>query len=84
MNNEIQVGEYVRTKDGVIAQIKELIEEDYQDRGNILYKLDREAFDDAEGYEEYSAYALPDQFTNHSFNIIDLIEVRRYCDLLDR
>lgn len=71
---EIKVNEFVRTKDGLIAQIINIIEENYQERGNILYELDKEVFDETEGYEEYSFYALPDQFIKHSPNIIDLIE----------
>lgn len=78
----IEVGEYVRTKDGCIAKIINMQEEDYQERGNLLYELDREVFDETEGFEEYSCYALPDQFLAHSKNIIDLIEVRRLCEWL--
>lgn len=77
---EIKVNEYVRTKDGLIAQIINIIEEDYQERGNILYELDKEVFDETEGYEEYSFYALPNQFVKHSTNIIDLIECGDYVN----
>lgn len=76
---EIKVGEYVRTTTGVIAKIKDETYEDYQERGDIIYTLDKEVFDETEGYEEYSFYALPDQFVKHSTQIIDLIEERRLC-----
>ena len=56
-----------------------MYEEDYQERGNLLYELNREVFDETEGFEEYNCYALPDQFVAHSKNIIDLIEARRLC-----
>lgn len=77
---EIKVGEYVRTTTGVIAKIKDETYEDYQERGDIIYTLDKEAFDETEGYEEYSFYALPDQFIKHSPNIIDLIECNDYVN----
>lgn len=71
----IEVGEYVKCKDGIIAKIINKSEEDYAERGNILYELDKETFDDTEGFEEYSYYVLPDQFIKYSKNIMDLIEV---------
>lgn len=77
---ELKVGEYVRTTTGVIAKIKDETYEDYQERGNIIYTLDKEVFDETEGYEEYSFYALPDQFVKHSPNIIDLIEEGDYVN----
>ena len=77
---EIQVGEYVRTEDGIIAKILRFENEDYGDRGNIVYGLDREAFDKTEGFEETSEWVLPDQIVKHSKNIIDLIEVGDYVN----
>ena len=76
----IEVGEYVRTEDGIIAKILRFENEDYGDRGNIVYGLDREAFDKTEGFEETSEWILPDQIKKHSKNIIDLIEVGDYVN----
>ena len=77
---EIKVGEYIRSTNGVIAKVVGKEEEDYEERGHILYELDREIFDETEGFEEYSIYALPDQFVKHSSNIIDLIEPGDYVN----
>ena len=54
----IEVGEYVRTRQGIIFQATENIKINV----NIPKK-----------YEKFA-----DEITKHSFNIIDLIEVRRY------
>lgn len=68
----IKVGEYIRTKDGIIAKCIE----EKQDR-YVFNKIVLE-----QGY--YNNYILKDIperanfITNHSKNIINLIEVRRY------
>ena len=71
MTNEIQVGEYVRTKEGYISKVKE-VTDDWIECESTITKHYEDTFD--------SLY--PDEFdiiTRHSFNIIDLIELRRLC-----
>lgn len=62
---DIQVGEYVRTKDGDIFKFAKIYREAYlysmQDENGILYGNPNKVV------------------AKHSFNIIDLIEVRRLC-----
>lgn len=71
-NAEIQVGEYVRTKDGYISNVKE-VTDDWIECESAITKHYEDTFD--------SLY--PDEFdtiTKHSFNIIDLIEVGDYVN----
>lgn len=75
---EIEVGEYVRTIDGKIVKILGSEYEDYGERGNIIYLVDKEIWDGTDGFNEYSEWILPDQIKNHSFDIIDLIEYGDY------
>ncbi len=64
---EIKVGEYVRTKDGVIAKLDYIEEEYYFD--NYIYR----EFEDDINYLD--AEQLPEYIIKHSSNIMDLIEV---------
>lgn len=61
---EIKVGEYVRTNDGIfkVAKID----------GLYIY-LDKEYFD--KQYQTMRDVTFKERIVNHSFNIIDLIEV---------
>ena len=69
---EIKVGEYVRTKDGVIFKI---LTKDKSDFGNHYYGIT-----DNENYSNYtygkgSHNDIKNKILKHSFNIIDLIEI---------
>ena len=71
-NAEIQVGEYVRTKDGYISKVKE-VTDDWIECESAITKHYEDTFD--------SLY--PDEFdtiTNHSFDLIDLIEAGDYVN----
>ena len=73
---EIKVGEYVRTKDGFIFKILTKEECGYGYHGMT---------DSSEKYSTYtygkgSRNDIKNKIENHSFNIIDLIEVRRLCE----
>ena len=74
---EIRVGEYIRTKNGVIAQFTH-IETYYKDK---IYWFDNTIYQD---YEENISYLrdnnLEKYIKKHSFNIIDLIEVGDYVN----
>ena len=63
---EIQVGEYVRIKDGLIGQFYN-IEEGYD--GNIIVNFEEFAYE----YEDVKQFY--EDIVKHSKNIIDLIEV---------
>lgn len=69
----IEVGEYVRTECG-IAKIKEISIK------NEVYELDKDIMYIHQ--ENYLHTCTKSQIVNHSFNIIDLIEVRRFCKWL--
>lgn len=75
---EICINDYVRTKSGIIAKIKNKYDEEYEERGNIIYELDKEVYDDID--EETSIYALPDQFKSHDKDIINLVEEGDYVN----
>ncbi len=66
---EIKVGEYVRTKEGIIGKV--II--DYNGRCNNP-KCDRKHVSCK------NTYYCEEDIVNHSKNIIDLIEVRRLCE----
>lgn len=66
---EIQVGEYVRTKNGYIRKIIEDFSTD-----NSYFKLDKEKLTKYEFTYFYSDEIFKKEIKNHSFNIIDLIE----------
>ena len=70
--DEIKVGEYVRTKDGVIFKI---LTKDKSDFGNHYYGIT-----DNENYSNYtygkgSHNDIKNKILKHSFNIINLIEI---------
>lgn len=64
---EIQVGEYVRDKDGVINKVTEI--QDYEEENDIWYQG-----------EKIVGGTWRSMVTKHSFNIIDLIEVGDYVN----
>ena len=66
--DEIKVGEYVRTKDGVIAKVTDVLEEYCIDCNDDVFDLNIGPMMEIpwEYIEEY--------IVNHSFNIKDLIE----------
>lgn len=76
--DDIKVGEYVKTIDGKIVKILGSEYEDYGERGNIIYLVDKEIWDGTDGFNEYSEWILPDQIKKHSFNIIDLVQYGDY------
>ena len=65
---EIEVGEYVRTSKGYFYKIKRIRKSDVSEEVYIVR---------AHG-DNYSFYLRKDNITKHSFNLTDLIEVRRY------
>lgn len=66
---DIKVGEYVRTKIGYIAKVKNIICKGYPIKSLEGYII----CDDEDGT------ILNQEEVKHSFNLIDLIEVRRLC-----
>ena len=78
---KIEIEEYVRTKDGIIAQIEDI---DYE---NKIYEFDRVIHTNIFGYASTSL-ANDEMFEKviikHSKQLIDLIEVRRYSRNKDR
>ena len=72
MNNEIEVGEYVRTKNGDINKVIG-IREELRD-GKRVYSHKAYYLDSRKG-------SLTEAFiVKHSNNIIDLVEERRLCE----
>lgn len=81
-NDEIKVGEYVRTHEGYIAKFKKyekgqsskcklcIFDNSIRDISNIIYDEDNFLFDDE--LEEYIA--------KHSVNIMELIEAKDYVN----
>ena len=69
---DIKVGEYVRTKDGIIGKVFE--EDDIEDKGVCIDNL---FFDD---YAEITDFVNYTNILNHSFHLIDLIEVGDYVN----
>lgn len=67
--DKIEVGEYVRTKDGIIAKVTDVLKEYCIDCDNDVFDLYNGPMMEIpwEYIEEY--------IVKHSFNIIDLIEV---------
>lgn len=63
-NEEIQVGEYVRTKCGDISKLLAIYNNGEKD----------------EIYDFENTVQKRDQIKSHSHNIIDLIEERRLCE----
>ena len=70
---KIKEGEYIRTKDGVIAKL-ERIEEEYYYFDNYIYR----EFEDNINYLDDEQ--LPEYITKHSTEIMDLIEVGDYVN----
>ena len=71
---EIKVGEYVRTNKGIIARCIK----DEHDR----YVFDKVVIEEGY-YNDYIFKDIPERgnfIKSHSFNIIDLIQVRRSCE----
>lgn len=69
---EIQVNEYVRTKNGIIAKLDYIGD-------NSDYFFDRTMYSKySDTIEFLQEYELEEYIEKHSFNIIDLIEVRRH------
>ena len=72
MENKIEVGEYVRTKDGRIAQIKSI---DYEAE---IYRFDRIIYINDFSMKEdvlYNNEMLKKLIVKHSKQLIDLVEV---------
>lgn len=69
---EIQIGEYVRTNNGVI------IKADIIDFEKLTISEVGKGYD-FEDIEEMDNF-IKNDIVKHSFNIIDLIEVRRLCE----
>ena len=70
-NAEIQVGEYVRTKNGVIRKAEEVLKGNYVNIDDGFFDTD---------YDDYRWGLEPDEIKAHSFNLIDLIEVGDYVN----
>ena len=69
---EIEIGEYVRTKDGIIAQIKSI---DYEAG---IYRFDRIIYNNDFGMKEdvlYNNEMFKKVIVKHSKQLIDLIEI---------
>lgn len=69
---EIEIGEYVKTKDGIIAQIKSI---DYEAG---IYRFDRIIYNNDFGMKEdvlYNNEMFKKVIVKHSKQLIDLIEV---------
>ena len=64
-NEEIQVGEYVRTNDGLIFKVVKI-------NGEAIYRF----YKDKNNF----SYCLQEDIVKHSFNLIDLIEVGDYVN----
>ena len=70
---EIKVGEYIRTKDGIIAKVT------YVDC--MMIDCDKDVFDlDNLAMMEIPREYIEEYIVEHSFNIIDLIEVGDYVN----
>ena len=79
----IEVGEFVRTKDGYISKVKYVEYEEIDKGHKVLDICEFEKpiyYEYGEGYYNlYDDEEFEEIILNHSKNIIDLIEVRRYC-----
>lgn len=73
MNSEIEVGEYIRTKDGVIAKVTRI--------DISMVDCDRDVFDlDNGAMMEIPCEYIQEYIVKHSPNLIDLIEVGDYVN----
>lgn len=73
----IEVNEYVRTKTGLIAQIKSI---DYE---NEIYKFDKDVYTNAFGFVTTTIYnneMFQKMIKRHSKQLIDLVEVGDYVN----
>ena len=70
---DIKVGEKIRCNDGLVG---ELIRIERIERDDIDTSLKWYVFDDGKN----ERYVNKPYITKHSFNLIDLIEVRRLCE----
>lgn len=73
---KIEIGEYVRTKDGRIAQIKNI---DYE---ADIYRFDRTIYINDFGMKNdvlYNNEMFKKVVAKHSKQPINIIEVRRFC-----
>ena len=79
---ELEVGMYVRTDDGYIFKIKEILEKDkYNDSDNKIvqrFRIDR-MYQKNDDYIE-TDYMYSDWIIKASHNIIDLIEIGDYVN----
>lgn len=74
MGNMIEVGEYVRTTDGKIGTFVR-----YSSRkANSFYKCPADCFIKLAGRKS-NLQCFRDYIVKHSKQLIDLIEIRRYC-----
>lgn len=76
MEDKIEVNEYVRTKDGRMAQIKSI---DYEAE---IYRFDRIIYINDFSMKEdvlYNNEMFKKLIVKHSKQLIDLIEIRRFC-----
>ena len=74
---EIEIGEYVKTKDGIIAQIKSI---DYEAG---IYRFDRIIYNNDFGMKEdvlYNNEMFKKVIVKHSKQLMDLIEVGDYIN----
>ena len=76
MESKIQVGEYIRTYDGIIGKVKR-IELDEIDKSLKWYVFDKKRYD-MNIIDEI--YINKPYIKSHSFNIIDLIEEGDYVN----
>ena len=74
-NDEIKVGEYVRTKQGYIAKLQEIL----VNVGSYFFDrtIQKVCGDD---WNAISENTLKKEIVKHSFNILDLIEVGDYVN----
>ena len=72
---KIEVGEYIRTKNGVIAQLEYIHDKDE------VYWFDKVIYSRyGEEIDFLTTEELPKYIVNHSKNILDLVEVGDYLD----
>lgn len=79
MGNKIEVGEYIRTYDGIIGKVKR-IELDEIDKSLKWYVFDKKRYD-MNIVDE--VYINKPYIKSHSFNIIDLIEEGDFIKIKD-
>ena len=78
-NVDLKVGMYVRTKEGRIDKIEEILDEEKAGSSRIIRTVGSEK-DYFFGYEEWTDLFPPCHFIKASENIIDLIEVGDYVN----